>query len=155
MSSWEMPTEISEIENFGAWVVSAVGGTHFLGWSLKCWFAIVFPLATSLDSRATDGIATALLGHYYCSVSTKRKYLLGMSGTLLLLILIVWRPWSALLYHGDGRFSDRLFFYPRYWIRLTDISINEEGEHHFHLAGLPHDEMSLVLYRQRFKGRFG
>jgi hypothetical protein len=70
----------------------------------------------------------------------------------VLLIFIVWRPWSALLYHGDGRFSDRLFFNHRYWIRLTDISINEAGEHHFHLAGLPRDEMSLVLYVKGSKG---
>jgi hypothetical protein len=93
-------------------------------------------------------------GHYYYSVSKIRKYAFAILGTLLLLILVVWSPWSALLYNGDGRFSDQLFFYPRYWIRLTDISLNEAGEYHFHLAGLPNQELSLVLYVRGSKGNW-
>jgi hypothetical protein len=63
-----------------------------------------------------------------------------------MLILISWSPWSALLYHGDGKFSDDLFFYPRYSIRFPDISLNEAGERHFRFWGLPTGEMSLLLY---------
>ncbi len=80
-------------------------------------------------------------------MSKGRKYLLAVIATLSLLILILWNPWSALLYHGDGTFTDDgLFLYPRYWIRFPDVPLNETGEHHFHFRGLPADEMSLLLY---------
>jgi hypothetical protein len=79
-------------------------------------------------------------------VSKKLKYVLAIVGTLLVLILIAWSPWSALLYHGDGKFSDELFFYPRYWVRFAEIPINEPGEHHFRFRGIPNEEVSLVLY---------
>jgi hypothetical protein len=79
-------------------------------------------------------------------MSKRGKYLLTILGTLPLLILIAWGPWSSLLYHGDGKFSDELLFYPRYWVRFADIPLNEASEHHFHFRGMPHEEMSLVLY---------
>jgi hypothetical protein len=79
-------------------------------------------------------------------VAKTRKYLLAIFGIILLLILIAWSPWSALLYHGDGKFSDGLFFYPRFWVQFADISLNEVGEHHFRFQGLPNDQMSLILY---------
>jgi hypothetical protein len=82
-------------------------------------------------------------------VSKKRNYLLAILGTLALLILIAWSPWSALFFRGDGKFSDELIFYPRYWVRFADIPLNEVGEHHFRFRGIPHEEMSLILY---FKG---
>jgi len=53
-------------------------------------------------------------------VSKRRKYILAILGKFLLLILTAWSPWDALLYHGDGKFSDGLFFYPRY--RVDQIS---------------------------------
>jgi hypothetical protein len=79
-------------------------------------------------------------------VSKRRKYLLAIIGSLLSLILIAWSPWSALLYRGDGKLSDRLFFFPRYRVRFADIPLNEVGEYHFRSWGLPNDEMSLILY---------
>jgi hypothetical protein len=79
-------------------------------------------------------------------VSKKTKILLALLGASLLLILVVWRPWGLFLYHGDGKFSDELFFHPRYWVRFADIPLNEPSEHHFHFGGLPNEEMNLVLY---------
>jgi len=69
-----------------------------------------------------------------------------MLGTILLLVLVTWNPWSAFFYRGEGKFSDELFFYPRYWVRFADIPLNETGEHHYRFRGLPHEEMSLILY---------
>jgi hypothetical protein len=63
-------------------------------------------------------------------------------------ILIAWGPWSVLLYRGDGKFSDELFFYPRYWVRFAEIPLNESSEHHFHFQGMPNEDMALVLYVQ-------
>jgi len=79
-------------------------------------------------------------------MSKKNKAPVAVLGTLLLLILLVWRPWGFLLYHGDGKFSDELFFHPRYWVRFPDISLNQPDEHHFRFGGLPSGEMNLVLY---------
>ena len=79
-------------------------------------------------------------------MSKRKTILLAVLGTLLLLILLAWRPWGLFLYYGDGKFSDELFFYPRYWVGFADIPLNEEGEHHFHFGGLPNEEMSLILY---------
>ena len=91
-------------------------------------------------------IVTGGLRHYNSLVSKKRRYVLTVVGALVLLLLVAWSPWSTLLYHGDGRFSDDLFFFPRYSVRFADIPLNKVGEHHFHMWGLPHEEMSLVLY---------
>lgn len=79
-------------------------------------------------------------------MSKRGRVVFAILGSLLLLILIAWSPWSALLYHGDGKFSDELFFYPRYWVRFAEIPLNEPGEHHFRFRGMPNEEMSLVLY---------
>jgi hypothetical protein len=76
----------------------------------------------------------------------KKKVLMAVLGTLLLLILLAWHPWGLLLYHGDGKFSDKLFFYPRYRVRFADVPLNEAGEHHFHFGGLPNQETTLMLY---------
>jgi len=91
-------------------------------------------------------MAAAGLRHYYLSVSKKLKYVLAIVGTLFALILIAWSPWSALLYRGDGKFSDDLFLYPRYWVSFAEIPLNEPGEHHFHFRGMPNEEMRLILY---------
>lgn len=79
-------------------------------------------------------------------VSKKGKFAFTILGALLLLILTTWSPWSALLYHGDGKFSDELFFYPRYSVRFPEIQLNEPGERHFRFRGMPNEEMSLILY---------
>jgi hypothetical protein len=74
------------------------------------------------------------------------KYLLASFGVLLLLAFTEWGPWRTLLYRGDGKFSDELFFYPRYWVRFADISLDQPSEHHFHFRGIPNEQMSLILY---------
>jgi hypothetical protein len=79
-------------------------------------------------------------------VSKKLKYLLATLGILLVLTLVAWSPWSGLLYCGDGKLSDNLFFYPRYKLKFADIPLNEVNEYHFHFTGAPHEEMGLVLY---------
>ena len=84
--------------------------------------------------------------HYHVLVLRKRTYLIAILGIIPLVILVVWSPWSALLYHGDGKFSDELFFYPRYRVRFADIPLNKASEHHFRFRGLPNEEMSLILY---------
>jgi hypothetical protein len=84
--------------------------------------------------------------HYYLCVFKRWKYLLVTLGTLLSLILIAWSPWSALLYYRDGKFSDGLFFYPRYSVRFAEIPLNEHSEYHFRFRGMPSEEMSLILY---------
>jgi hypothetical protein len=71
---------------------------------------------------------------------------LAILGIIPLLILVAWSPWSALLFHGDGKFSDELFSYPRYWVRFGDIPLNEAGEYHFRFRGLPYEDMGLILY---------
>jgi hypothetical protein len=85
-------------------------------------------------------------GNYHLLMSKRGRYLAAILGTLLLLILIAWSPWSALLYQGDGKFSDELFFYPRYRVRFSEIALNEPSEHHFRFQGMPSEEMGLVLY---------
>jgi hypothetical protein len=55
-------------------------------------------------------------------------------------------PWSGLLYRGDGKLSDNLFFYPRFKLKFADIPLNEANEYRFHFRGAPHEEMALVLY---------
>jgi hypothetical protein len=79
-------------------------------------------------------------------VSKKLKYVLAISGTLIMLILVAWSPWSGLLYRGDGKLSDNLFFYPRYRLKFAEIPLSEANEYHFHFKGAPHEEMGLVLY---------
>jgi hypothetical protein len=79
-------------------------------------------------------------------VSKILKYVLAIVGTLFALIVIAWSPWSALLYRGDGKFSDDLFLYPRYCVSFAEIPLNEPGEHHFHFRGMPNAEMGLILY---------
>jgi hypothetical protein len=64
----------------------------------------------------------------------------------VLLILFAWSPWDSLCYRGDGKFTDELFFRPRYWVRFTDIPLNQPSEHHFRSRGLPNEELSLILY---------
>jgi len=63
-----------------------------------------------------------------------------------MLILVAWSPWSGLLYRGDGKLSDNLFFYPRYRLKFAEIPLSEANEYHFHFKGAPHEEMGLVLY---------
>jgi hypothetical protein len=101
---------------------------------------------SSNEISASDSIATAVGSHYHPLVSKKEKFIFVILGSLLLLILIAWSPWSALLYHGDGKFSDELFFYPRYWVRFAEIPLNERSEHHFRFRGMPNEEMGLILY---------
>lgn len=79
-------------------------------------------------------------------MSKRGRFVFAILGTLLFLVLIAWSPWSALLYYGDGKFSDELFFYPRYWVRFPEIRLNEPGERHFRFRGMPNEEMSLILY---------
>jgi hypothetical protein len=55
-------------------------------------------------------------------------------------------PWSGLLYRGDGKLSDNLFFYPRYKLKFAEIPLNEAAEYHFHFKGAPDEDMALVLY---------
>ena len=86
------------------------------------------------------------MGHYHLVVSRKGKFIVAILGAILLLVLIAWKPWSVLLYHGDGQFSDELFFYPRYWVRFADVPLSKPGEYHFRSWGLPNEEMSLILY---------
>jgi hypothetical protein len=78
-------------------------------------------------------------------VTRWRKYIVAVVVVLFLIMLAVWSPWSKFLYRGDGEFSDNLFLYPRYQVRFPDISLSEAGEHHFRLAGLPYEELGLVL----------
>ena len=83
-------------------------------------------------------------------MSRKELYLVAALAAIplliFLLILIAWSPWSRFRYHGDGMFSDELFFYPRYHVRFADIPLNQTGERHFHFRGMPNEEMSLLLY---------
>jgi hypothetical protein len=87
-------------------------------------------------------------------VSKRGKFVFAILGALLFLILIAWSPWSALLYHGDGKFSDGLFFYPRYWVSFAEIPLNEPSEHNFRFQGMPNEEMALILYVKREHGKW-
>ena len=62
-------------------------------------------------------------------------------------VLALCEPWAKLLYRGDGTFSDRTELNrPRYLIRFNKIPIFQTGAYQFHFRGLPHEEMTLVLY---------
>ena len=79
-------------------------------------------------------------------VSRQKLFLTIAFVIIALLSLGAWSPWDSLRYHGDGQFSDRGFFsYPRYLVTFSDIQLNQAGEHHFHLRGLPNEEMTLML----------
>lgn len=56
-------------------------------------------------------------------------------------------PTGGLFYHGDGTFSDRgEFNRPRFLIRFSKIPMFQTGAYQYHFRGLPHEQMTLVLY---------
>lgn len=55
-------------------------------------------------------------------------------------------PWHGFLYRGDGTFLDQgEWAWPRYILRLKEISLSEPAEYVFHLRGLPTEKLTLML----------
>lgn len=88
----------------------------------------------------------------YCGLrfgvmTTSRRRTLIVLAILGVGVLAWCEPWAKLLYRGDGTFSDRTELNrPRYLIRFNKIPIFQTGAYQFHFRGLPHEEMTLVLY---------
>jgi hypothetical protein len=67
--------------------------------------------------------------------------------TVAVVILLVFADeYPALRFRGDGKFSGGPVF--GYEIRLRSIPFYRAGEYAFHFRGIPHEEMSLLLYTE-------
>jgi hypothetical protein len=80
-------------------------------------------------------------------MSRKKIILMAVLGAIIALALIAWSPWSTRRFKGEGSFSDKGFFsYPRYVLKLPEMSLNKSRERDFHFQGLPNEEMTLLLH---------